>query len=105
MPFSLPVALRELHQHRGSDLHLKADAPATVRILGDLVPIDNVPVTENELTAILESIANEKLVKTFREKGEVDFRYSIPDLCHYRVNFYKTFNGDRKSTRLNSSHM
>ena len=29
MPFSLPVALRELHQRRGSDLHLKADAPTT----------------------------------------------------------------------------
>lgn len=99
MPFSLAVALRELHQRRGSDLHLKADAPATVRVLGDLVPIDNVPVTENELTAILESIANEKLVKAFREKGEVDFRYSIPDLCHYRVNFYKTFNGTAAAFR------
>ena len=42
------------------------------------MPIDNVPVTENELTAPLESIANEKLVTAFREKGEVAFRYSIP---------------------------
>ena len=47
----------------------------------------------------MESIANEKLVTAFREKGEVDFRYSIPNLCHYRVNFYKTFNGTAAAFR------
>ena len=99
MSFSLTAALRELHDRRGSDLHLKAGAPATLRLVGDLVPLADDPVTESELTAALEAIATEKLVQTFREKGEVDFRYSLPDLAHYRVNFYKTINGTAAAFR------
>lgn len=99
MAFNLIACLRELHLRHGSDLHLKADSPACVRVLGDLMPLSETPVSEVELSAALEAVASEKQVKTFKEKGEVDFRYSIPDMCHYRVNFYKTINGTAAAFR------
>lgn len=99
MTFLLEPALRQLHRERGSDLHLIAGAPATLRLVGDLVPIPNTLVSEEDLTAILSQIAPEKLVRVFEERGEVDFRYSLPGLCHYRVNFYKTINGTAAAFR------
>lgn len=93
MPFSLRPTLIEVHNRNGSDLHLCANTAPMGRIVGELMALSSERVTEEEMLSTLKEIASPSLVNTFKERGEVDFRYEIPGFCNYRVNYYRTLKG------------
>lgn len=70
LQFTLDDLLRVVIDYNASDLHIKANAPPTVRLNGDLVPIGERPLTEQEsLYLVMSSIPKDKRSKlnTIRE--------------------------------------
>jgi twitching motility protein PilT len=73
----------------GSDLHLKADGPAYVRIDGDLRPVTQLPSLSATDTAVLAGEMMDERVRTdFEQQREVDFAYSVPGVGRFRVNAF-----------------
>ncbi|MEX6429053.1 MAG: type IV pilus twitching motility protein PilT [Ferrimicrobium sp.] len=79
-------ALRELG---GSDLHLKGNSPARVRVSGRLSSLDDLPTpTPEDLSAIMDCIIPESASTNFKKTGETDFAYVDTHGRRYRVNCF-----------------
>jgi twitching motility protein PilT len=80
--------LRYVVENKGSDLHVKAGSPPTVRIGGNLerAPFPNLTAADC-LTAAAE-LMNEEQVGTLKSEGEVDFAYSESGAGRFRVNIH-----------------
>ncbi len=88
--FSLAEALTIMLEMRGSDLHLTAGAPPTVRVDGSLRPIpETEPLTPDTIQRVMYSIATQQQRERFEETLELDFSYALPDVARFRVNLYK----------------
>jgi len=74
----------------GSDLHLTAGAPPTVRVHGDLVRLENYPPLEPEtLRTLIYSILPQRHRERFEQDLELDTSYSLPGKSRFRVNVYQ----------------
>ena len=75
---------------KASDLHLKAGSPPTIRVSGNLQPLDSpmvMPDVANDLAMSLLTTDREK--ETLEANGEVDFAYSMAGLGRFRVNVHR----------------
>ena len=81
--------LNLLIEKQGSDLHIVAGAPPTLRVGGRLSAIENTPVLNPEQTQIL---INPLLTKEQQEyvtlHKEIDFGYQFGDKGRFRINVY-----------------
>src|SRR5256885_6170747 len=92
----------------GSALHIGEGQPPKMRRHGDVMPIRDEPVTRDEAAGMLSEICGGQSWELFEERGDLDFAYEMDERSRFRCNFLKQTNGygaDRKSTRLNSSHL
>ncbi len=88
--FEIDKALRTLIEREGSDLHLKVNAPPTMRVHGELVPLEGYqPLTSEETDKAFHDVAEARSLAEFTEDGEADLAYSIPGLARFRVNAFK----------------
>ncbi len=70
-----------------SDLHLKVPNPPVLRIDGELVPQEDIPVlTARDIESVFEQISSQEQRVTFLRELELDFAYSVPGLSRFRVN-------------------
>jgi twitching motility protein PilT len=81
--------LEELVKEDGSDLHVKVGSPPMLRLTHGLVRLDRDPLSPIETQAIADGIVPEDRRELFREKGEVDFAYSVPNVGRFRSNVFK----------------
>lgn len=82
--------LLEIGKQKGaSDIHLTVGLPPRARINGDLVDIECPKLMPDEIETIVFSIMNEHQKSVYREKGEVDFAFSIANVGRYRVNAFR----------------
>ena len=73
----------------GSDLHIKAGSPPTIRIRGLLTYVEGYGALDPQDTeAILETIIPETLVDEFERAGEADFSYEAGP-GRFRVNAFR----------------
>lgn len=72
-----------------SDLHLTVGLPPRVRIHGELTDLNYPKLSPADAESIITGIMNERQLKIFQEKGEVDFAFSIKQMGRYRANVYK----------------
>jgi twitching motility protein PilT len=78
-----------LVEAQGSDLHLTAGAPPTIRLHGALRHLDDYPALgADDLAALLRSCVNDEQWASFERTQEFDFAYSIPEVSRFRVNLY-----------------
>jgi twitching motility protein PilT len=88
--FEIDSALRTLVERGGSDLHVKVGVPPTIRLHGELTPLEGFgPLTPEETERAFLEIAEARSKAEFDEAGEADFSYSIPGVSRYRVNTFK----------------
>ncbi len=88
--FEIDSALRTLVERSGSDLHVKVGVPPTVRLHGDLVPLEGYPaLTPEETEKAFHDVAEVRSQTEFEEAGEADFSYAIPGVSRFRVNTFK----------------
>jgi twitching motility protein PilT len=88
--FEIDSALHTLVQREGSDLHVKVASPPTVRLHGQLVPLEGYqPLTEEDTEKAFHDIAEARSVAEFEQDGEADFSYSLPGASRFRVNAFR----------------
>ncbi len=88
-PFNFKAVLQQLVQMGASDLHLKVGRPPTVRLNGDLIPLDLPTLKPEDLKTLAEQLMNPKQVKQFTDEKECDFAIGVPGIGRFRVNLYQ----------------
>src|ERR1051325_2249329 len=83
------AALQQLAQLHASDLHLKVGRPPTVRLNGDLHPLEFPALKPEDLKSLAEQLMNPKQVKQFTDEKECDFAIGVPGIGRFRLNLYK----------------
>jgi twitching motility protein PilT len=87
------LALDDLLRHvvatGGSDLHLTAGAPPTVRVHGSMEPVEGYDeLTGEVLQTTLYGVLTERQRKVFEENLELDFAYAVPGQARFRANLF-----------------
>ncbi len=73
-----------------SDVHLVVSRPPILRINGSLQPLDSaLPLTAEDIDQAFNQIASDKDRETFQNCLELDFGYTLPDVCRLRCNAAK----------------
>lgn len=82
--------LRDMVSQHASDVHLQAGSPPFMRIDGNLVPLEGVPVLSPQQT---EQIALAMMTETQRDlflhRHELDFGFTIPNVARFRCNVFR----------------
>jgi twitching motility protein PilT len=77
-------------QGQGSDLHLTAGLPPTIRIFGELRPLEGYrKLNPKDLQEIVYSMLTQKQREIFEEHLELDVSYSLPGIARFRVNVFQ----------------
>ena len=89
--FQLEPALKLLVAMGGSDLHLAAGCPPTVRVRGELEPVPGAAdLTARETESVLASMVDDAVkLAEFENEGEVDFSCEVSDVARVRVNAFR----------------
>jgi len=74
---------------KASDLHLTINSPPLVRKNGVLVALEYPKLTPADTAKFADAILDEKQKRQFREEGEIDLSYSIPQVSRFRINIFK----------------
>ncbi len=82
------AVLQQMVQRSASDLHLKVGRPPTLRVNGDLVPLDLPPLRPNDLVELAKELMTPQQLKDFAEERESDFATGVPGIGRFRVNVY-----------------
>jgi twitching motility protein PilT len=93
-PARIPQHLDELLEHSlrlgGSDLHLAAGAPPTVRVDGVLRPIEGYGNLHGDMIErLVFSVLNERKIAAFNSELELDTSYSLPGKSRFRMNVFR----------------
>ena len=86
---SFDILIRQAAELRASDLHLSVNVPPTIRVDGNLVPLNHRLCTEKDIEEVAYGVMDKRMQQIYEEKGEVDFAYGIPDLGRFRLNVYR----------------
>ncbi|MFI5056422.1 MAG: type IV pilus twitching motility protein PilT, partial [Actinomycetota bacterium] len=81
--------LEELVKGNGSDLHVKVGSPPMLRLPYGLDRLDRDPLSPLETQAIADGIIPEDRKPIFKERGEVDFAYSVANVGRFRANVFR----------------
>ena len=75
----------------GSDLHLKVGSPPIARVDGELTPIEERPLTEEDLEAALMVVTERIPLKReqFHASGDLDTAYIADGVGRFRVNGFR----------------
>jgi twitching motility protein PilT len=86
--FDFKAVLQQMVQRGASDLHLKVGRPPTLRVNGELVPLDLTPLRPNDLVALAKELMTPQQLKEFADERESDFATGVPGIGRFRVNVY-----------------
>jgi twitching motility protein PilT len=85
----LKVLLDTLVKSGGSDLHLVAGSPPSIRVNGELRRMEHPPLTAEETKQTSFGIAPPDRRAQLQEQGEADFAFSVAGLGRFRVNAFR----------------
>ncbi len=81
--------LNTAKERGASDLHVTVGIPPKIRVNGELTDMDYPRMLPQDVEAVIKPTMSEKVKQAFREKGEIDYAYSISGLGRYRVNVFR----------------
>jgi twitching motility protein PilT len=87
--YNYKAILQAMVQQNASDLHLKVGRPPTLRVDGDLRPLELPPLKPEDLRSIGDQILPPKQRREFDTDKEADFAIGVPGIGRFRVNMYK----------------
>ena len=82
-----------LIQAKASDLHIGEGEPPKIRQHGEIIPIREEAITNEEAVYMMNEISGPKGWQTFEERGDYDFAYEMNADSRFRCNFLKQTNG------------
>jgi len=87
-------------EKNASDIHIKVDNPPIYRIDGDLVRLPGDPLTEEDVTGLLQSISDPTDMAKFQKVMELDSSFMLEGVARFRVNACKEDGTTRIVLRL-----
>jgi twitching motility protein PilT len=72
-----------------SDIHISVGRPRSVRLHGEVISIDDKPLTPEDTEALAREITTEEQRKKVEEVGGIDFGFSYNERARFRVSCYK----------------
>ncbi len=79
----------EVLNRRASDLHLAAGAPPTIRVRGQLQPLEGFPLlTPTDTREVIYSILTSDQRQRLETDWQIDLSYTVPGRARFRVNAY-----------------
>ena len=87
--FNFKAVLQQLVQRGASDLHLKVGRPPTLRLHGELAPLEMPPLRPEDLKMLAEQLMTPRQVKEFTDNKECDFAIGVPGIGRFRCNVYQ----------------
>ncbi len=81
--------LSEATQLKASDVHLAVGNPATIRIDGDLLPLNDEILTPGDTEEFAKYLIGPQKYGKFLENGHIDISYHIPGCSSFRVNVFQ----------------
>jgi twitching motility protein PilT len=82
------ASIKSMIEKQASDLLLKVGRPPTVRVAGELQPLEMTPLSPQDLKALAEYTMPGRQLKEFAETKEADFALGVPGIGRFRVNCY-----------------
>ncbi len=93
--------LNLLVKKQGSDLHIVAGAPPTIRVNGNLEAIENTPVlTPDQARTLVDPLMTKEQQEYVELHKELDFGYQFVDKTRFRVNVYHAAGAIAAALRL-----
>ena len=71
-----------------SDLHITSGAAPFLRLHGNMVPLNYRELSNQDVQGLIFEILSEKQKKSFVEKWELDFAYTLPGIGRFRCNVF-----------------
>ena len=87
--FNFKQTIAQMVQRNASDLLLKVGRPPTIRLNGELQPLEMPQVKPEDVTALAEQVMTPRQIKDFAEKKEEDFAIGVPGVGRFRTNIYQ----------------
>jgi len=81
--------LRTMVEKDASDLHLRVGTPPVLRVNGALVPLNNEPLTKEDMIQLARQCLTDRQKREFDERWELDFALSLSKVGRFRVNMFK----------------
>ena len=89
----MEITMHELLQatidEGGSDLHIRAYMPPELRVHGELLPLSDEPLSEEDTYTLCREIASDKQMEEVERNGGADFALAHPDGTRFRVSIFK----------------
>jgi twitching motility protein PilU len=80
--------LRQVHEEKGSDLFVTADAPPCIKVNGKIRAISTEVLLPEEADEIVRSIMNERQEKEFEDTNECQFAIALENEVRFRVSAF-----------------
>ena len=87
-----------------SDFHIRSGSPLAYRQTGEIIKVEEVMVTAQDLKDLLSMNCNEHELNKFDKTHELDTSVTLSGL-RFRANFYKTINGPACVCRIVESNI
>ena len=85
----IETLMEQLVKGDGSDLHLSTGQPPYGRFSGELRPMGDEPLTEEQCNKLIFSMLNNSQRKTLEQTWELDCAYGLKGVARFRVNVYR----------------
>lgn len=95
----LPL-LEAVVRREASDLHLRADAPAKLRVAGELVVVDDEVLSAAEVSAMVRGSMPADVLTAYDASCEADYALAVPGVGRFRANAFRTRGTDGCVLRL-----
>lgn len=77
-------------ENGASDIHIKSEKPAFLRLNGVLQPVDMDNLTQDQVSDFIEKSCPDQFIESWHNDNQVDFCYNVDDVGRFRVNgFYQ----------------
>ena len=94
-------AFLKLGREQGcTDVHFAVGMPPLLRLLGELSPIKYRPLTEQELTSLIDEILTVQQREDLRAGQDLDLSYEGEGIGRFRVSLYRKIGGPGAAFRL-----
>lgn len=84
----LRVLLAMASEREASDVHLRPQGRPYMRVHGELVPVGDSELTQEEVAAMAMSMMSDVQREEFDRAHEVDFAFDLPDVGRFRCNVF-----------------
>lgn len=89
MAIDLSILLKTMVEHKASDLHIRSDSPAYIRIDGDIKPLEGSNMTAVEVEDMAKSCMNARAKQLYHERLQADFSIDGKNYGRFRFNVFR----------------